>query len=853
MALTTRGSIDWVAFSKSTINFSVEFLARFSRAGVEALAIAVGQALFSQFDVPADAQMRLHNSVSQLKAFSSASDLLWLGVGFKHPMRMLLDTEQGCSLVAVSACLMVSYKNTYAAAVLKSLCHRSSLPDNLTPSLSQWGAMADLCAPSVLASKFPVLVEGFSRLLIKKSVIRMPDNVLATTPDELAIALLELAPLSRGQAASITMVGKADCAWLAALAVWLFSLRVEIVDQEGKALYQTQDTTFPASNSFQLTIIRLEDDQSSIPKALTRSRTHLVTPGDLSFKAKTEQSDPFLPGCSEWNTVLQHAFNSSFEKLLESEAIPLFAQLLYSGLHVTNTDPGYFRLNPWGGGLFSEGPEQHQQRFMTMLRFAVARLPELATLEAYARDHILDLEYKEQCREKLPRGVDFERHFGRRKIGIRDKLAGARFSDALVDVCLCPQCEVPDSSASSSLATGSQDRNFLCLSRVSVAIFGLIWQLSWFDIDEKLRPSPHTLRDRLVLALETPAYKIRYMANKNLMRDALALFSGLYQAEWIGTHSAYSRQGICVYLSSLEHPNTDVLGQLRIRVVPGQIEWREKIFAAITENDNHWMRCYPSDPSLERIDGERTMGIIKTLGADASLQIVVEEMLTSATICATLAVIPEGKSQVHWNYLYRPCLGDEVHVEPTSACMLSGPEYLYQSIHHHLEGRNCGNAHSSTKAPPLWNETNSTAPWSGSCTIMNLPWWTHDPEVSGGLRSPLKRDEWILVIVNTEQGTMRVLRCPFGLLYSILARSICDPHRESDTSLHQANDCLVCKKAGNEWETMQLQSLVIDSMVDGRWEHLELQPSLDRIGLGRPPKSENKDKGDRKNQEIKRG
>ena len=419
-------------------------------------------------------------------------------------------------------------------------------------------------------------------------------------------------------------------------------------------------------------------------------------------------------------------------------------------------------------------------------------------------------------------------------------MALARFSDALVDVCLCPECEGPDLPASSSLATGSQDGNFLCLSQVSIVIFGLIWQLSWLDVDEKLRPSPHTLRDRLVLALGTSAYNIRSMSNKNRMRDALGLFSGDRKAELIGTFSAFSRQGICVYLPFLEHPNTDVVGQLRIRVVPGQIEWRENIFTSITENDNHWLRCHPSDPALERLDGERTMGIIKTLGADASLQIVVEETLTSATICATLAVIPEGKSQVHWDYLYRPRLGDEVRVQSTSDCMLSGPDFLYQNIHYHLEGRNCGNAHPSTQVPPLWNVTDPTAPWSGGCTIMDLPWWTHDPGVGRGLRKPLQRDEWILAMFNTKQGTMRVLRCSFGLLYSILARSICDPNGESSTSLHQAGDCLVCRKAGNKWETMQLQSLVIDSMVDGRLEHLELQPSVDRIGLGSPPETETK-------------
>ena len=519
--------------------------------------------------------------------------------------------------------------------------------------------------------------------------------------------------------------------------MWLFSLRVEIVDHEGNALHQTQDATYPPTNSFQLTIIRLEDGQSNIPKALTRSRTHLVSPGDLRFKAKTDQSYRFLPGCSEWNSVLRDAFSSSFEKLLELDALPLFAQLLYSGLHVSNTDPGFFRLNPWGGNLFSEGPEQHQQRFMTMLRFAVARLPELGAVEAYARDHIQDLEYRELHREKLPRGVDFERHFRRKKSGIRDRLVQARFSDALVDVCLCRQCVVPDTGP--SLPTGSQDTNFLCLSEVSIVIFGLIWQLSWLDVDENMRPAPHTLRDRLSLALGNS--NIRRLHSDERMRDAIRLFSGWYTAGWMDEHAAFSSQGVCVYLPSLEHPNTDVVGQHRLRVVPGQIEWREKIFAGITENEIHWLRCHDSDPSLEKIDGERTMGVIRTLGADASLRIVLEETLTSATISATLAVIPEGKSQVYWNYLYRPCLGDEVHVQPTSSCLLCGPRFLYRNINLHLEGINCRNTHSSTQVPPLWNHTKPAAPWSGSCTIMDLPWWTHDPGVRGGLRTPLQRDE----------------------------------------------------------------------------------------------------------------
>lgn len=135
-AWVQQGSLDWVALSKTTVSFSVDLLARYSRAGVEPLTIAVGQALFAQFRVPADAQKRLELSISKLKAYSLAANALWFGIGFKHLIRTLMETEQGSSVVAVSSCLMVSYDNGFSATVLKTLCDKSSMPEKLTPSLS---------------------------------------------------------------------------------------------------------------------------------------------------------------------------------------------------------------------------------------------------------------------------------------------------------------------------------------------------------------------------------------------------------------------------------------------------------------------------------------------------------------------------------------------------------------------------------------------------------------------------------------------------------------------------------------------------------------------------------------------
>lgn len=86
---------------------------------------------------------------------------------------------------------------------------------------------------------------------------------------------------STGKVANVTLMGNADCGWLAALAEWLFSLRVEIIDHTGNPLYQSKGGSHANTGSFQLTIIRLEDGQTCALQSLLHSRTHLIAPGDL--------------------------------------------------------------------------------------------------------------------------------------------------------------------------------------------------------------------------------------------------------------------------------------------------------------------------------------------------------------------------------------------------------------------------------------------------------------------------------------------------------------------------------------------------------------------------------------------
>lgn len=95
-----QGTVDWTAISRSTFTFSVEVMSRFSKAGVEMITCAMGQAMCSQFNVPPEGQKRITDAISKLKAYSSYGQVLWFGFGVKHIVRSLCETKQGATYAA---------------------------------------------------------------------------------------------------------------------------------------------------------------------------------------------------------------------------------------------------------------------------------------------------------------------------------------------------------------------------------------------------------------------------------------------------------------------------------------------------------------------------------------------------------------------------------------------------------------------------------------------------------------------------------------------------------------------------------------------------------------------------------
>lgn len=273
-------------------------------------------------------------------------------------------------------------------------------------------------------------------------------------------------------------MGNADCGWLAALAEWLFSLQIEIIDHAGNVLYQSKENSYADMGSYHLTILRLGDGQSTAHQSLLRSRAYLVTPGDCCFRVISEPpSHLFYQGRSEWSTILNDAFGSTFQRLLQPEIIPLFVQVLYSGLRIERQDFRVDGVSPWENNTFNKDDGQHQHLFIQLLRFAASRLPELAPGEKYVKDHVPELDRLELDRHKLSLGKTVQREPSKiqyelarlpRKIPLRE----CGYSTSLIDACTCNDCnDVEGNQFPPPNTYPLLDRAMQCLSKIAIAVY----------------------------------------------------------------------------------------------------------------------------------------------------------------------------------------------------------------------------------------------------------------------------------------------------------------------------------------------------------------------------------------------
>ena len=599
-----QGSVDWVALSNSSVQFSVAVLARLSRAGIDAFTLQFGRAICSNFSLEPHAQERIYDAIVKLKKYGSYKDIIWFGFGIKDVVTDLADTEEGLTLVALCAALAATYDSMYAAMVIRELCVLCKAPQSFTPAIRQWKALVDLCSGMFANTHFTLVANGFRRL-ISGHLYHLIGRHTPTSHSALAEAILMLAKVSKGNLLNTTFSGGIDCAWLAALAEWILSLDVAICDPSGSLLYRSRGVT---DKHPQVTIIVPNAAEDAVQEVLIRSKASFIPSGRILL-----QKDPALRGVNllnwqgSWSTILHDVFHSNIDDLLAGETGQYF-NMYINCVSLLPPESGAYqgvaRFARRSKLSFDNHPvnpliwTQNDSRGQAFIKFAARRLPEIAACLLTAT---------------WDGSASFVEDLG---------LLAIRF---IGSVCRC-------AFHSQNKQEKLEEEDLVCLQTMAETIVIFLWILLDSDIDEDVLPSITGLAN--LYTWQSRANKSSASATGEFYEPIMNcdfpvlgidlvfhVLSGLAipgtppKHESLPTNDYLARvgNGICVYHCAIEDPNLPLETIFRFRVVRGYISFSGFRFKEICG-----FRGVNVDSSLKAYDlrGEAPIRSVQTIAQE---------------------------------------------------------------------------------------------------------------------------------------------------------------------------------------------------------------------------------------------
>ncbi|KAL4929714.1 uncharacterized protein BDV17DRAFT_290421 [Aspergillus undulatus] len=239
------------------------------------------------------------------------------------------------SLLAYCACLSECFSEEYSAGVLHDLiaCHHP--PDDMTPSVNEWPMFIRACGKCFSTTKFPILVEGFMRLLVETVPSQAVRANLGDYPQvrDINNVIVALSRVAKGEVMKITVVGNTFAAgWVAAVAKWLFDLPVAIQDAVGDVRHCDSARVDDAQ------VLILTGNGKKDNGIGLSSETYFLR-GIYGFVRRMEMT---VTGRLEWGECLRSTFGQDFCDLLAfSTAVGTVignAARIYEG--IVRTEPG---------------------------------------------------------------------------------------------------------------------------------------------------------------------------------------------------------------------------------------------------------------------------------------------------------------------------------------------------------------------------------------------------------------------------------------------------------------------------------------------------------------------------------
>ena len=227
-----QGQVDWVAFGNTAWSLTSAALQRFSAAEIQPATFGAGLALGCQFNLGKLGQQRVEQALNKLRGRGSFQKILWFGFGYQSFIQLLSANRPGVHCIALCACLADTHSLDVAGYVLQELWHACDFPFEYEPSHEQFTKLVKACQGVFATSTFGETVEmmtgteGLEARTTQRNFRQSSNWDHCAEPSGTAKVLRALFDISAGQVESITVSGFGECAFIGALAEWLFDLNV---------------------------------------------------------------------------------------------------------------------------------------------------------------------------------------------------------------------------------------------------------------------------------------------------------------------------------------------------------------------------------------------------------------------------------------------------------------------------------------------------------------------------------------------------------------------------------------------------------------------------------------------------
>ena len=317
------GSWSWVNLIDSGIKGAIKLLSRYSAAGVDQYTIIVGQIVCGKFQLSVRGAQRLKTTIMQLSTMNTIGDMLHFGFGVDSVVRNLAATEEGGILVALCAAATEVFTPDRAADIFWELVRTFKAPEKQTPSPLQWKGLLKACAGVLTGTEFPSMAEHFMHLYSEGDRLSVGRYERETnrnargisSPDTIAEALLAIGKVSTGELMSISIIGGGNAGWLAAIAHWIFDLRIAIFDCEGELLHAT--STQANEPQVQIFFIKPHEDASDVQVPMSGKVFLLRDITEMFVMEENEFGSALVCSRVPWANALSLTFGPEFRRLME--------------------------------------------------------------------------------------------------------------------------------------------------------------------------------------------------------------------------------------------------------------------------------------------------------------------------------------------------------------------------------------------------------------------------------------------------------------------------------------------------------------------------------------------------------